>query len=204
MRACNLLAALPPLLLQLATVALNPCTYSWVLTTNCLLCCRYVLVRADTLEAPSDTLLRSARRQLGEPSDSRVPLGTDATDAAMGAEPASVARSRPLPPVAEEEQQEQQEHEATQQEQQAQQAQQVQQRSGEAEAGQGGAAQPSAAALAAMAKQLSKLVRRVALVVADGEVAVAVGLFTESLQHALKAVSVCRSTGFRTPTPCSV
>lgn len=178
MRACNLLAALPPLLLQLATVALNPCTYSWVLTANCLLCCRYVLVRADTLEAPSDSLLRSSRRQLGEPSDSRVPLGTDATDAAMGGEPASVARSRPLPAVAEEEQQElEQEQEQGQQEQleqgqPQQEAAQQEQRSGEAEGGQGGAAQPSAAALAAMAKQLSKLVRRAALLVAHGQVAV--------------------------------
>ena len=122
-------------------------------------CCRrYVLVRADTLEAPSDSLLRSARRQLGEPSDSKVPLGTDATDAAAGAEPASVARSRPLSVVAEEQPEEGQQGQeaAQQQEQEGQQA-------GAAEAGQGagqgGSAQPSAAALAAMAKQLSKLVR---------------------------------------------
>ncbi|PRW21070.1 Transforming growth factor beta regulator 1 [Chlorella sorokiniana] len=125
---------------------------------------RYVLVHADTLEAPSDSLLRSARRQLGEPSDSRVPLGTDATGAAAaGAEPASVARSRPLAAVAEEEQQEQEDGapQAAQQQQQQQQQQdqpeQQQQQAGAAVAGQGGSAQPSAAALAAMAKQLSKL-----------------------------------------------
>lgn len=118
-------------------------------------CCRrYVLVCADTLEAPSDSLLRSARRQLGEPSDSKVPLGTDAADAAAGAEPASVARSRPLSVVAEE-----QPEEGQQGQEAAQQQEQLGQPAGAAEAGQGDSAQPSAAALAAMAKQLSKLVR---------------------------------------------
>jgi hypothetical protein len=56
--------------------------------------CRYVLVKADTLEAPTDSVLRSARRQLGEPSDSRA--GADGQPT-----PASAARSRPLPPAAE-------------------------------------------------------------------------------------------------------
>ena len=112
-----------------------------------------MLVREDTLEAPTDSLLRSARRQLGEPSDSRVPLGTDATDAAAaGGEPASVARSRPLPAVAEEAEEQEQQEQEQQQEQQ-------EQRGGAVEAGQAAAAMPSAAALAAMAKQLSKLVR---------------------------------------------
>lgn len=131
-----------------------------------LLCrCRYVLVRADTLQAPSDSLLRSARRQLGEPSDSKLPLGTDATDAAAGVEPASVARSRPLSVVAEEQQPEPEQPEVAadqqhvQEEQQQAQAQQAQQQAEAADAGQGGSAQPSAAALAAMARQLSKLVR---------------------------------------------
>ncbi|KAL4855620.1 putative lysine-specific demethylase JMJ16 [Chlorella vulgaris] len=54
---------------------------------------RYVLVQADTLQAPTDSLLRAARRQLGEPSDSRGAPGFSA--AAEGPPPTSVARSRP-------------------------------------------------------------------------------------------------------------
>ena len=55
---------------------------------------RYVLVKADTLEAPTDSVLRSARRQLGEPSNSQA--GADGQPT-----PASAARSRPLAPAAE-------------------------------------------------------------------------------------------------------
>lgn len=54
---------------------------------------RYVLVQADTLQVPTDSLLRAARRQLGEPSDSRGAPGFSA--AAEGPPPTSVARSRP-------------------------------------------------------------------------------------------------------------
>ncbi|KAL4451372.1 hypothetical protein ABPG77_009444 [Micractinium sp. CCAP 211/92] len=50
---------------------------------------RYVLVQADTLEAPTDSELRTARRQLGEPSISALP------GMAEQPTPASVARSRP-------------------------------------------------------------------------------------------------------------
>lgn len=50
---------------------------------------RYVLVQADTLQAPTDSELRAARRQLGEPSVSALPGASEQPT------PASVARSRP-------------------------------------------------------------------------------------------------------------
>lgn len=49
---------------------------------------RYVLVKADTLEVPTESQLRSARRQVGEPSVSLAPVKGQP-------EPASAARSRP-------------------------------------------------------------------------------------------------------------
>lgn len=55
---------------------------------------RYVLVHADTLQPPSESALRGARRQLGEPSDSRP-----VEDAEQPA-PCSAARSRPAGPGA--------------------------------------------------------------------------------------------------------
>ena len=48
-------------------------------------------MRADTLEVPTDSVLRSARRQLGEPSQSEAATAGDGEQP----EPASVARSRP-------------------------------------------------------------------------------------------------------------
>lgn len=86
-------------------------------------------MQADTLQAPTDSALRAARRQLGEPSDSRTGAGPagDAEDPA----PASAARSRPLKAVPEE--------------------------PGEG-VPEEGTAMPSATMLAALSKQLAKLV----------------------------------------------
>ncbi|PSC71800.1 Transforming growth factor beta regulator 1 [Micractinium conductrix] len=61
---------------------------------------RYVLVSTETLEVPTDSQLRSARRDLGEPSDSRLPGTTAGGGDGPHPTPVSAARSRPLPPAA--------------------------------------------------------------------------------------------------------
>lgn len=111
-----------------------------------------MLVNAQTLQAPTDSQLRSARRQLGEPSDSRAPA-----DGAAG-EPASVARSRPAPMQAlEEEEGEAEEAAGGEASEGAEQGEEEQEEEEEG-AGAAGARLPSARALDAMAKQLAKLV----------------------------------------------
>lgn len=102
-------------------------------------------MQADTLQSPSESLLRHARRQLGEPSDSKVP----ATEGRPG-EPASAARSKPLPAVAEEGAAE----EGAAEEAAAGEA--AAAPAAEAQAASGG--MPSDAVVAGMAKQLAKLV----------------------------------------------
>ena len=68
---------------------------------HCLCRCvsqHYVLVQNDTLQVPTDSVLRAARRQLGEVSDSRTAGGPSNVDQPT---PSSAACSRPLAPVLE-------------------------------------------------------------------------------------------------------